>query len=167
MRNFRLRRVLVSTRSASGVGFVDTSRQYRDGVLAALARGGWSAELEQAALAAGQRLARARRETFTPHVGRAVLATTRTLVFVAAPLVASVSLWKAGWHVAVVPLITLAGIALYGGVAILHDLAHGSFLASRRLNTVFGQMLAPLLLMEFDGFRRSHLDHPLLGGLPS
>ena len=57
------------------------------------------------------------------------------------------------------PLIVLAGIGLYGGVAILHDLAHGSFLPSRRLNVFFGQLLAPLLLMEFGGFRRSHLDH--------
>jgi omega-6 fatty acid desaturase (delta-12 desaturase) len=148
----------VSIRS-TGIGIVETSRQYRESVLDALSHGGWSPALEQAAVAAGQRLARARRATFTPHVGRAVLAAVRTLLFTVAPLVASVFLWRAGWHFAVLPFIVLAGMALYGAVAILHDLAHGSFLPSRRLNAVCGQLLAPLLLMEFTGFRRSHLDH--------
>jgi omega-6 fatty acid desaturase (delta-12 desaturase) len=106
-----------------------------------------------------QRLARARKATFTPHVGRAAATTALTVLYVAAPLLAAGYLWRTGWSLAVVPLVVLAGIGLYGGVAILHDLAHGSFLPSRRLNAVFGQLLAPLLLMEFAGFRRSHLDH--------
>jgi omega-6 fatty acid desaturase (delta-12 desaturase) len=140
-------------------GIVQASKDYRQGVLTALGHGGWAPELEQAALAAVQRLARARKATFTPHTGRAALATARTVLFVAAPLIASVYLWNTRWYLAVVPLIVLAGMGLYGGVAILHDLAHSTFVPSRRLNVVFGHLLAPLLLMEYGGFRRSHLDH--------
>jgi fatty acid desaturase len=138
---------------------VQASQQYRHGVLTALGHGGWSRELEQSALAAVQRLARARKATFTPHVGRATLAAMRTVVFISAPLLAAVYVWNTAWYPAVLPLIVLAGMGLYGGVAVLHDLAHGSFLPSRRLNAIFGQLLAPLLLMEFNGFRGSHLDH--------
>jgi omega-6 fatty acid desaturase (delta-12 desaturase) len=138
---------------------VRASQQYREGVLTALGSGGWKPDLEQAALAAVQRLARARKATFTPHAGHAALATVRTLAFIVAPLLASVYVWNTRWYLAVLPLMVLAGMGLYGGVAILHDLAHGSFLSSRRLNAVFGQLLAPLLLMEFAGFRRSHLEH--------
>jgi omega-6 fatty acid desaturase (delta-12 desaturase) len=145
--------------SARPSGIVETSQQYRQGVLTALGHGGWSHELEAAALAAVQRLARARKATFTPHFGRAALATARTVLFVVAPLLAAVYVWNTTWYLAVLPLVILAGIGLYGGVAILHDLAHGSFLPSRQLNSIFGQLLAPLLLMEFAGFRRSHLDH--------
>jgi omega-6 fatty acid desaturase (delta-12 desaturase) len=140
-------------------GFVNTSREYRQGVLTALSHGGWDAGLEQAALAAAQRLARARQAAFTPHVGRALLAAARTILFVVAPLLLAVPLWHSRWALAVVPLIVLAGMGLYGGVAILHDLVHGSFLPVRRLNVIFGHALAPLLLMEYSGFRRSHLDH--------
>jgi fatty acid desaturase len=50
-------------------------------------------------------------------------------------------------------------MGLYGAIAILHDLAHSTFLPSRQTNGVLGFMIAPLLLMEFGGFRRSHLDH--------
>lgn len=140
-------------------GIVETSQQYRKGVLTALSHGGWSADLEQKALAAVQRLARARKETFTPRIGHALAATARTVLFIVAPLAAAVALWNTSWYVASIPLTVLAGIGLYGGVAILHDLAHSTFLPSRQANAFFGQLLAPLLLMEFAGFRRSHLDH--------
>jgi fatty acid desaturase len=140
-------------------GIVETSQQYRLGVLTALGRGGWSADLEQAALGAVQRLARARKATFTPSAGHAALAAARTGLFVVAPLLAAVSVWNTGWYLAAVPLLVLAGIGLYGGVAILHDLAHSTFLPSRRVNAIFGHGLAPLLLMEFSGFRSSHLGH--------
>jgi len=140
-------------------GIVEASRQYRHGVLTALGGGGWAPELEHAALDAVQRLARARRATFVPDVGRAILAAARTILFVAAPLLAATVLWHTSWFLAVAPLIVLAGVGLYGAVAILHDMAHGSFLPSRRLNAAFGHVLAPLLLMEFAGFRHSHLDH--------
>ncbi len=84
-------------------GFVNTSREYRQGVLTALSHGGWDAGLEQAALAAAQRLARARQATFTPHVGRALLAAARTLLFVVAPLLLAVPLWHSRWALAVAP----------------------------------------------------------------
>jgi len=140
---------------------VETSKQYRQNVLAALSRGGWGADLEQTAHAAAQRLARARQLTFTPRAGEAALAAARTLLFVMAPLLAADRLWggSGSWRWAAAPLVLLAGMGLYGGVAILHDMAHGSFLPSRRLNVLFGHAIAPLLLMEFGGFRRSHLDH--------
>lgn len=145
--------------SARPSGIVEASRQYRQGVLTALSHGGWAPELEQAAAAAVQRLARARKATFTPQVGRATLAAARSVLFAVGPLLAAVYLWSTRWSLAVVPLLVLAGIGLYGGIAILHDLAHRTFLPSRRLNAAFGHLLAPLLLMEFAGFRGSHLEH--------
>jgi len=146
-------------RSVRTSGIVETSQQYRKGVLAALDGTGWPPELEQAALAAVQRLARARKATFTPQLGHAVVAAARTIAFTVVPLMASVYLWTNGWRFAVVPLLILAGLGLYGGVAILHDLAHSTFLPSRNANAIAGHMLAPLLLMEFSGFRQSHLGH--------
>ena len=143
----------------SPANVVDVSKQYRQEVLAALGRGGWGSDLEDAAHAAAQRLARARQLTFTPGAGQAILAAARTLLFVAGPLMAADHLWNSGWRWAAVPLVLLAGMGLYGGVAILHDMAHGSFVPSRRLNSVLGHLLAPFLLMEFSGFRGSHLDH--------
>ena len=146
-------------RSVRSSGIVETSQLYRKGVLAVLDGGGWPPELEQAALAAVQRLARARKATFTPQIGHAIVAASRTVALAVGPLLAAVYLWNSGWRVAIAPLLILAGLALYGGVAILHDLAHGTFLPSRRFNAVFGHLLAPLLLMEFSGFRSSHLGH--------
>jgi fatty acid desaturase len=149
----------LTTASVTRPTIVETSKSYRQGVLNALDRGGWGPDLEQTALAAVQRLARARQLTFTPRVGQAALAAARTALFIVAPLLAATRLWNAGWGWAAVPLVLLAGMGLYGGVAILHDLAHGSFLPSKRANDICGHLLAPFLLMEYGGFRRSHLDH--------
>src|SRR5439155_7361458 len=115
--------------------------------------------LERSARTAMQRLARARQVSLTPHAGRAALATARTMFFVAAPLVAADLLWASGWSWAAAPLMLIAGMALYGVIAIVHDLAHASFLPSKRINAIAGHVLAPFVLMEFAGFRRSHLDH--------
>ncbi|MDE3155164.1 MAG: fatty acid desaturase [Acidobacteriota bacterium] len=104
-------------------------------------------------------MARARQRTLTPHAGRAALATARTILFIVAPLYAAVRLLNVAPAWTVLPLLIVAGMGLYGGVAILHDMAHGSFLPSRRMNNRLGHLLAPLLLMEFGGFRRSHLGH--------
>jgi fatty acid desaturase len=123
--------------------------------------GEWSAELQGAAQRAVQRLARARQDSFTPTAGHAALAAARTLLFIAVPLIAAERLWNAHWGWAAAPLVLLAGLGLYGGVAILHDMAHSSFLPSKRINSFFGHLLAPFLLMEFSGFRSSHLDHHL------
>lgn len=135
------------------------AREYRDGVLAALDGGGWSADVEAAAQAAVQRLTRARRETLTPRTGRAALATAQTLAFIVAPLYAAARLLDFAPAWTALPLLVLAGMGMYGGLAILHDLAHSSFLPSRRVNSACGYFLAPFLLMEFGGFRRSHLGH--------
>jgi fatty acid desaturase len=147
------------TAPESRPSIVETSTRYRQGVLTALGRGGWGPELERSAHLAMQRLARARHASFTPHAGRAALATARTMLFVAAPLVAADRLWNSSGWWACAPLVLLAGMALYGVVAIVHDMAHGSFVRSKRINAVIGHVLAPFLLMEFGGFRRSHLDH--------
>lgn len=155
--------MLSSDRAASlpRPGIVRACRAYRQTVLDELqaGHGDWSPELERSAQSAVQRLAKARREFLTPQPGRAAVAAVQTLFFVVAPLYAALHLWAAGWGWAAVPCVLLAGIGLYGGVAILHDLAHSTLLPSRRANTVLGFLLAPLLLMEFGGFRRSHLDH--------
>ena len=145
--------------SLPSTGVLSATRQYRDDVLAALRRGGWSPDLEAAAHTVALRLARARQRTLTPDVGRAAYATARTVAFIVAPLLAAGWMWDALSPWAAVPLVILAGIGCYGGVAIVHDAAHGSFLPSRRMNSAFGHVLAPLLLMEFRGFRRSHLGH--------
>lgn len=138
---------------------LSASRDYRGGVLAALSGGGWSIDLEAAAESVVQRLTRARRRDLTPHAGRAALAFVQTLVFILAPLYAAIRLldFVSAW--AVLPLLIVAGMGLYGALAVLHDLAHGSFLRSRRVNSFLGYLLGPFLLMEFGGFRRSHLGH--------
>lgn len=132
---------------------------YRAGVLSSLGRGGWSADLEATAQAAVRRLARARQQHLTPQAGRAALAAAQTLIVVVAPLYAAVRLLEIAPVWTVLPLVIVAGLGLYGGVAILHDMAHNSFLSSRRMNNIFGHVLGPCLLMEFGGFRRSHLGH--------
>jgi omega-6 fatty acid desaturase (delta-12 desaturase) len=148
-----------SSASVSRPDIVETSTRYRQGVLTALSSGGWGRDLEDTAHAAVQRLRRARRVSLAPHAGRAALAAARTMLFVAAPLVAADRLWDSGWSWAAAPLVLLAGMALYGVVAIVHDMAHGSFVPSKRINAITGHLLAPFVLMEFGGFRRSHLDH--------
>lgn len=140
-------------------GILSASRRYREDVLTALDRGGWSADLEAAAQAALRCLARARQGQLTPHAGRAALAAAQTLLIVIAPLYAAVRLLDVAPAWTVLPLLIVAGLGIYGGVAILHDMAHGSFLPSRRMNNLLGHLLGPCLLMEFGGFRRSHLGH--------
>jgi acyl-lipid omega-6 desaturase (Delta-12 desaturase) len=140
-------------------GIVDASTAYRKNVLTALSSGGWAPELERSAHDAMQRLARARQIALTPDAGRAFLAAARTILFVAAPLLAADRLWGMGWWWAAAPLVVIVGMAIYGVVAIVHDLAHASFVPSKRANGILGHLLAPFVLMEFGGFRRSHLDH--------
>jgi fatty acid desaturase len=135
------------------------SRDYRVGVLTALGRGGWSADLDATAQAAARRLARARQRHLTPNAGLAVVATARTLLFILAPLWIAARLLDVAPAWTVLPLVVVAAMGFYGGVAILHDMAHNSFLPSRRMNNLLGHVVGPFLLMEFGGFRRSHLGH--------
>lgn len=145
--------------NAHSSGILSASRDYRDRVLAALDRGGWGADVEAAAQSAVRVLTRARKQYLTPHAGRAAIAVVQTLLFVVAPLCAATRLLDVGSAWMVLPLLIVAGMGLYGGLAIVHDLAHSSFLRSRRMNSFCGYLLAPFLLMEFGGFRRSHLGH--------
>jgi fatty acid desaturase len=143
----------------NSVDILSASREYRDGVLGELGRGGWSAKHEAAAETAVERLTHARRRNLAPHAGRAALACVQTVAFVVAPLYAATLLLDVAPAWTVLPLLIVAGMAIYGGLSLVHDLVHSSFLASRRMNTFFGYLLAPFLLMEFGGFRRSHLGH--------
>jgi fatty acid desaturase len=137
----------------------EASRLYREGVLAALRSGGWGEALEQAALGAIRRLRLERHGALAPSFWRAGVTALRTLFFMLAPLVLADHLWSVGHAWLSAPLLLISAMAFYGAVAIVHDLAHGSFLPGRRLNDLFGHALAPLLLMQYDGFRRSHLGH--------
>jgi omega-6 fatty acid desaturase (delta-12 desaturase) len=138
---------------------VEASVRYRSVVLTALSQGGWQPELEQSALRAVRRLNSARRTSLRPDVPRAARATVRTLLFVCVPLWIADRSWTAGRWWVVLPFLLLAGMGLYGLIAILHDLVHGSFLPSKRANLLFGRLLGPLLLLDFEGLRRSHLGH--------
>jgi fatty acid desaturase len=140
-------------------GILDASTRYRQGVLTALGNGGWAPDLERSAYDAMQRLARARQVTLTPNAGRAALAAARTILCIAVPLIAADRLWASGWRWTAAPLVVVAAMAIYGIVAIVHDFAHASFVRSKRVNEILGHVLAPFVLMEFGGFRRSHLDH--------
>ncbi|HEX4269201.1 MAG TPA: fatty acid desaturase [Steroidobacteraceae bacterium] len=149
----------MSTIDVPTPGVLSASRDYRSRVLAALDDGGWSADVEAAAQAAVHRLTRARRRHLVPHAGRAALAFAQTLVFVVAPLYVAGRILDVASAWMALPFLIVAGMGLYGGLAIVHDLAHSSLLRSRPMNTILGYVLAPLLLMEFGGFRRSHLGH--------
>jgi fatty acid desaturase len=149
----------VSSTTSRSPHILFASRDYRDGVLTALGLGRWSADLEATAQAAVRRLARARQRHLTPSTSLAVLATVRTLLFVLGPLYVAVRLLDVAAAWTVLPLVVVAAMGFYGGVAILHDMAHNSFLPSRRMNNLLGHLLGPFLLMEFGGFRRSHLGH--------
>lgn len=149
----------MSSIGASTPDILSASRDYRGRVLAALDRGGWGAEVEAVAQAAVHQLTRARRRNLMPRADHAALAVLQTLMFVLAPLYVATRLLDVAPAWTVLPLLIIAGMSLYGGLAIVHDLAHSSFLRSRPMNTLLGYLLAPFLLMEFGGFRRSHLGH--------
>jgi fatty acid desaturase len=133
---------------------------YRANVLASLERGGWPEPLEQASRQA-LRLLKEQREQkkLTPSLGSATLAGLKAAFFSVVPLLLADHLMRAGRVWAALPLVLVAGMAVYGAVAIVHDLAHGSFLPSRRANALLGRILAPLVLLDFTSFRRSHLEH--------
>jgi fatty acid desaturase len=146
-------------RSAQALTTTEASRAYRHQVLAELRRPGWSHEVEHAARTAIVLLRRERDGALAPSVfgaGRTVL---KAVVFALGPLAIATQLQGTRWAWAVAPLVLLSAMAFYGAIAIVHDLAHASFFKSKRLNARVGRLLAPLLLIEFGGFRRSHLDH--------
>jgi fatty acid desaturase len=136
----------------------EATRAYRARVLATLGGGGWSGLVEVTARAA-QRLLRQRRDDLAPSYGRAALICIKAVCFTLAPLFLADRVWQRGARWAAPPLVLVAGMGAYGAVAVLHDLAHASFLPSKRLNRVLGYLVAPLLFLQYSSFRRSHLDH--------
>ena len=99
------------------------------------------------------------REELKPTWGRASLTLGKTLLGVLSPLLLAWRLADVGlWPVAAL-LLPIAGVALYGGISIIHDAVHGSFFPSRRANRLLGELLAPLFAMDFMTFKRSHMKH--------
>ncbi len=102
---------------------------------------------------------REHRDQLKPTWGRASLTLGKTLLGVLSPLILAWRFAEAGlWPVAAL-LVPIAGVALYGGISIVHDAVHGSFFPSRRANRLLGELLAPLFAMDFMTFKRSHMKH--------
>jgi acyl-lipid omega-6 desaturase (Delta-12 desaturase) len=137
----------------------EASRRYRSAVLTALRSRGWGRDVAEAARRAMRHLHQQRSAALAPSYLRAGRTAARTLFFMWAPLVVASWLWTQGWALAALPLLVLSAMAFYGGVAIVHDLAHGAFFPGKPANEFAGYLFAPLLLMHYGGFRRSHLAH--------
>lgn len=136
------------------------SRAYRAWVFDTLAGGEvWSESVEQVSRSAMLRLSALRREVLRPSWLRAGLIVLKTALLLGLGLYSASYGLRHQLYWALFPALLVAGGAVYGVMAIVHDLAHGSFLPSRRANALFGTVLAPLVLLEFRSFRRSHLGH--------
>jgi acyl-lipid omega-6 desaturase (Delta-12 desaturase) len=133
--------------------------RYRDGVFGTLDGNRWTQAVEQVASKARARLLEGRRSALAPTWEGAAYTTAKTVLFLGASLFWANQLWKHGLGWTVPPLLLVAGMAFYGALSILHDCAHDSFLPAKRGNAVLGNILAPLLCLEFASFRRSHLEH--------
>jgi len=133
--------------------------RYRAKVFARLDVDHWPAEMVQTASAAQAKLNHARRTTLAPTWSRAARTSLKSLLCTSLPLLTASWLWQRGQWWPALPLVFFAGLSFYGVVSILHDLAHNSFLPSKRANTIMGRLLAPAVFLEFDSFRRSHLGH--------
>jgi fatty acid desaturase len=44
-------------------------------------------------------------------------------------------------------------------VAILHGLSHNHFFQSRKQTYIFGKIISSFVFMDFDNYRKQHLDH--------
>lgn len=94
-----------------------------------------------------------------PSWWRGGLTLLKTVAGVVLPLWAAWSVATAGTWWPVPALVMVAGVALYGGTSIVHDTVHGSFLPNKRANRVLGKLLAPLFLLDYATFQRSHMGH--------
>ena len=147
----------LASRSQSAL---DTAHwEYRGRVLKELTGTKWSAPVERAGAEAQKRLRAARLGALAPTWARGMAAALKPLFFLVAPLLLAHRLWARGVHWTAVPLLLLSSMAFYGAMSVLHDLAHDSLLPSKRANAFFGTLLAPVLLLEFSNFRKSHLGH--------
>jgi fatty acid desaturase len=135
------------------------SATYRQQTFDNLVGDRWQTAVAEAASRAQAKLSDARRERLAPTIAGAARTTLKSLLCTAAPLLAASQFWQHGVWWAALPLVFAAGLADYGVVSILHDLAHDSFLPSKRGNALMGSLVAPLVLLDFDSFRRSHIGH--------
>ncbi|MCB9798068.1 MAG: fatty acid desaturase, partial [Alphaproteobacteria bacterium] len=61
---------------------------------------------------------------------------------------------------AVAALLTpICGAALFGVSSLVHDAAHGTLLPSSEASRRVGRLLAPLVWLDFESFRASHVGH--------
>lgn len=135
------------------------SPDYRRRVFESLVGDRWYDPVTEAASRAQAKLNEARRGRLAPTRSGAARTALKSLLCTGAPLLTATQLWRHGWWWAVIPLVVISGLSFYGVVSILHDLAHDSFLPTKQGNALFGRLLAPLILLDFDSFRKSHIGH--------
>jgi fatty acid desaturase len=152
-------RAYKNDRASEPRSFIE-SRAYRAWVFETLGGGNaWSDDVEQVSESAMRRLLARRRGELGPSWHRAALTMLKTALLVGLPLYAATYFVRHALLWVVPVALLLAGGAVYGVMAIVHDLAHSSFFPNKRANAVLGYLLAPLVLLEFDSFRASHLGH--------
>jgi fatty acid desaturase len=151
----------LSSSASLSVTLVGTqcSPQYGERVFDNLDGDRWHEAIARGAANAQAKLVEARRGELAPTWSAAARTAAKSLLCTAGPLFAASELWLHGLWWAAAPLILLAGISFYGVLSILHDLAHDSFLPSKRANAFFGKLLAPAVFLDFDSFKKSHLGH--------
>lgn len=83
----------------------------------------------------------------------------KTLAAIILPIVGAQLLASAGfWYLGLL-LLPVVGIALYGLSSIVHDTVHNAFVPSKRWNRIIGRVLAPVVLLDWASFRKSHMEH--------
>jgi acyl-lipid omega-6 desaturase (Delta-12 desaturase) len=107
------------------------------------------------------------RRVVAPYVGpdgrRGALQLAITMTLLAASMTASVALVSWSW-VAALALAPLTAGLLVRSFILMHDSAHGSLFASRRLNEIVGFTTGVLTLTPFDQWRRDHALHHASSG---
>lgn len=56
-------------------------------------------------------------------------------------------------------LVPVCGAALFGVASLVHDAVHSTLLPSPRVSRWVGRLLAPVVWLDFDSFRTSHMGH--------
>ncbi|MCA9668672.1 MAG: fatty acid desaturase [Myxococcales bacterium] len=103
--------------------------------------------------------AREQRSEIVASTWGGVWTLTRTLAAIVIPMIAAFHLHAAGYGVLALLLLPLVGVSLYGVLSIVHDCVHASFVPSKRANRIIGGALAPAVLLDYDSFHKSHMEH--------
>jgi omega-6 fatty acid desaturase (delta-12 desaturase) len=108
------------------------------------------------------------RRVVEPYVGPDARRATFQLVTTFALLVLSVSAMTMALHRSMIVLVALLALPTAGLLVrmfiFMHDCAHGSFFASRRLNDIVGYVTGVLTLTPFGQWRRDHALHHASSG---